>query len=323
MDSEAMLSFLQLFCQAIDNDKIISAAVTNYTFVNKEGNRMTNVIGFAQVLDYIFIMNYDVWGSSSTPGPNAPFLNIFQDSNRPGPNMVNAISTWTESGFPSKKIIMGLSAYGYINHASATLLIHRKRAASDGSGGLKYNHYCFQSQILSKKRQELCFSSIGNCFQNRLNNIISVTNCTTQGTYNISLNTTLSLPSNNTNLPSTSVIQRATQSGAGNGNIHSYAGSQISLNDPFKWGALRKNISDPRGDYIYANGYIIAWDSCSSTHYAYCANMNTVVTYDDWNSTGIKAAYSLKEGISGVGFWEITGDRNSELVNSARKNLGL
>ncbi|KAA1086832.1 hypothetical protein PGT21_013035 [Puccinia graminis f. sp. tritici] len=127
-DSAALLSFFQLLRAKLGPHKIISAAVTDYTFTNAQGGRMTNVEEFGKVLDYILIMNYDVWGASSNPGPNGPFSNGCQDSSQPGANMVSSIKTWTSAGFPRQKILMGLAAYGYINHASTTTLVHRKRS---------------------------------------------------------------------------------------------------------------------------------------------------------------------------------------------------
>src|SRR6267154_1076288 len=42
-------------------------------FKDASGNLSTDITGFAEVLDYVVIMNYDVWGYwDSTMGPNTP-----------------------------------------------------------------------------------------------------------------------------------------------------------------------------------------------------------------------------------------------------------
>lgn len=50
--------------------------------------------------------------------------------------------------------------------------------------------------------------------------------------------------------------------------------------------------------------------------------LQTVVTFDDTKSIGLKSAYALKSGIGGVGFWDMTGDPHSILTNVARAQLG-
>lgn len=66
--------------------------------------------------------------------------------------MVSAIKTWTSAGFPRQKILMGLAAYGYINHASATTLVHRKRDGDIPQINRRFNQYLSQA----RKRQNAC-----------------------------------------------------------------------------------------------------------------------------------------------------------------------
>jgi chitinase len=73
-DSVNLLAFLQtLRSQDGAEDLIITAAVTVTPFIGSDGNPMTDVSEFAKVLDYIEILNFDIWGPwSNTVGPNAP-----------------------------------------------------------------------------------------------------------------------------------------------------------------------------------------------------------------------------------------------------------
>lgn len=61
-DSANFLSFLQLLRAKLPPDAVISAAVETTTFVDNNGDPMTDVSEFAKVLDWVLIMNYDVWG---------------------------------------------------------------------------------------------------------------------------------------------------------------------------------------------------------------------------------------------------------------------
>lgn len=40
---------------------ILSAATATSPFIGPDGNPVTDVSGFAKTLDYVAIMNYDVW----------------------------------------------------------------------------------------------------------------------------------------------------------------------------------------------------------------------------------------------------------------------
>lgn len=60
-DSENFLAFLQeLRNQPAAKNLYITAAVGVNTFLGSDGQPMTDVSGFAKVLDHIAIMNYDV-----------------------------------------------------------------------------------------------------------------------------------------------------------------------------------------------------------------------------------------------------------------------
>ena len=148
-DSANFLSFLQnLRGQNGAKDLILSAAVTDTPFLGSNGEPMSDVSGFAQVLDYIGsssptrkcgsllpdkchteVMNYDLWGSwSSTVGPNAP-LDDSCATTQQG-SATAAVKAWTGAGFPSSKMILGVPSYGRSFHVSPT-------NATDASGNIK------------------------------------------------------------------------------------------------------------------------------------------------------------------------------------------
>ncbi|KAI0252958.1 glycoside hydrolase [Lactifluus subvellereus] len=112
-DSTNFLSFLRtLRSQNGANNLIICAAVSIKPFIGPDGTPMSDVSGFAKVLSYIEIINYDVWGSwSSSVGPNAPLADSCASS--PQGSAESAVKAWTSAGFPQKQIILGLATYGH------------------------------------------------------------------------------------------------------------------------------------------------------------------------------------------------------------------
>ncbi|KAG2365463.1 hypothetical protein BDR07DRAFT_640344 [Suillus spraguei] len=75
---------------------------------------LADVSGFAQVLDYITLMNYDVWGSlSKHVRPNAPLNDTCTSSaNRQG-SAISAIKVWTRRHAAINQIVLGVASHGY------------------------------------------------------------------------------------------------------------------------------------------------------------------------------------------------------------------
>jgi chitinase len=91
----------------------ISASVAITPFVDSEGHPSTNVSAFGEVLDYISIMNYDIWGNwSSAVGPNAPLNDSCAESSEQKGSAVSAVIAWTDAGMPADQIVLGVPAYG-------------------------------------------------------------------------------------------------------------------------------------------------------------------------------------------------------------------
>lgn len=132
-DSQNFLEFLQDLRNQISAKNVtISAAVSVVPFLGPDGTSMTNVSDFADVLDHIAIMNYDInvrvplrsykqmsaylitllqgqW--SNSVGPNAP-LDDSCSTVQSG-SATKAIKAWTDAGFPAEKILLGVPAYGH------------------------------------------------------------------------------------------------------------------------------------------------------------------------------------------------------------------
>lgn len=61
-DSANFLLFLTELRAALPVGALISTATQVWPFADSNGNPMSDVSGFAKIIDYILIMNYDVWG---------------------------------------------------------------------------------------------------------------------------------------------------------------------------------------------------------------------------------------------------------------------
>jgi len=112
-DSANFLSFLQeLRKDATGAKLILTVAAGSTPFAGTDGTPMTDVSAFAQVLNHVAIMNYDIWGSwSDTVGPNAP-LNDTCAPVQAG-SAVSAVKAWTDAKFPASQLVLGVAAYGH------------------------------------------------------------------------------------------------------------------------------------------------------------------------------------------------------------------
>ncbi|WVN86481.1 uncharacterized protein L203_101645 [Cryptococcus depauperatus CBS 7841] len=125
-DSANYLIFLQDLRATLPEGAIITTAAQVWPFADSNGSPMSDVTEFSKVLDWILIMNYDVWGSSSSPGPNAPLSDGCSNATQPLVNAYAAVSSWTSAGMPANQITLGVPAYGYLQQSNATSLLQRR-----------------------------------------------------------------------------------------------------------------------------------------------------------------------------------------------------
>jgi len=112
-DTANFLEFLVELRPVVAN-LTLSAAVALTPFNDASGKPSTSVAGFADVFDYIAIMNYDVWGPwDSTVGPNAPLNDTCAPLAKQEGSAVSAVKAWTDAGMPADKIVLGVAAYGH------------------------------------------------------------------------------------------------------------------------------------------------------------------------------------------------------------------
>ena len=109
-DSANLLTFLTELRSVLPDGALITTAAQVWPFADDSGNPLSDVSDFAAVLDWVLIMNYDVWGSSSTPGPNAPLSDGCGNSTQPLANAYAAVSSWTAAGMPASQLVLGVPA---------------------------------------------------------------------------------------------------------------------------------------------------------------------------------------------------------------------
>ncbi|KAG6813065.1 hypothetical protein H0H92_014337 [Tricholoma furcatifolium] len=113
-DSANYLLFLQELRAKLPSAEITLSVGTS-PFLDATGTPMTNVSGFADVVTYIAIMNYDVYGLFSNPaivGPNAPIA-LSTCSSQTGPSATSAVALWSAAGMPPSQIVLGVPSYGH------------------------------------------------------------------------------------------------------------------------------------------------------------------------------------------------------------------
>ncbi|KAH9940359.1 chitinase [Epithele typhae] len=109
------LTFLQLLRQdPVGRDLILTSATSIFPWIGPTGDRLTDVSGFADVLDWIAIMNYDLWGSwSASVGPNSPLNDTCASSANQQGSAVSGVAAWADAGMPAQQIVLGVASYGH------------------------------------------------------------------------------------------------------------------------------------------------------------------------------------------------------------------
>jgi chitinase len=122
-DADNFLSFLKELRQDDAGKNLTVTVAATKPWLDKNGVPLTDVSEFAAVIDYVAIMNYDVWGLwSPFVGPNSPL----RDDCEPQPGLGSALSfvtEWVNAKMPRDKIVLGIPSYGHsyrVRNASAT-----------------------------------------------------------------------------------------------------------------------------------------------------------------------------------------------------------
>ncbi|KAF8639677.1 hypothetical protein AX17_000941 [Amanita inopinata Kibby_2008] len=124
-DSENLLLFLQLLRILLPATAKISAAAVSAPFIDSRGHPMKDMTEFAKVLDWVLLMNYDVWSSSQEPGPNAPMYDACKNSSQP------AAYGYISNSRASRLRTRDVSQIGILQPLSKLILDDTVKAAND------------------------------------------------------------------------------------------------------------------------------------------------------------------------------------------------
>ncbi|KZV76128.1 glycoside hydrolase family 18 protein [Peniophora sp. CONT] len=136
-DTSNFLEFLRLLRSALPANATITAAAQTVPFAGSDGKSLSDVRAFAEVLDWVLLMNYDVWGASENPGSNAPLNDACNNNSQPKATADAAIKQWLAAGFPANKLVLGLPSYGYVSSSTATQL-RQLTLRSEDSGQVSF-----------------------------------------------------------------------------------------------------------------------------------------------------------------------------------------
>ncbi|KAE9391168.1 glycoside hydrolase [Gymnopus androsaceus JB14] len=284
-DSANLLLFFTQLRTALGSSKIISAAVPDEPWLGSNGSPLTNVSAYAAQMTYLNIMNYDVFQSSSTPGPNAPLGNLCSNSSLPNYSAEAAFSQWTGAGFPASKMLLGLPLYGYVSNSTATVLtgsfVDPTPTTEEGKGGAnpQGRHARPRTSPTPIKPVKKSTPAAGG---------------TTQGSGKKAADATA--------------------------NLQSWFGQEIPFSSIVASGAL---VGLAGGTFGGGGGFTEGWDNCSDTPYLFNTSQSTVVTYDDTFSLGDKATFAKTSGMAGCFTWSLDQDDGVVLQNVIRASLGL
>jgi chitinase len=112
-DTANLLSFLRELRQdPVGSKMVLSAATSIQPWNDTNGTPSTDLSGFAEVFDFITIMNYNIWGPSSAfAGPNAPLNDTCAAQNNRVGSAVSAVKAWSDARMPVDKIVLGVPMF--------------------------------------------------------------------------------------------------------------------------------------------------------------------------------------------------------------------
>ncbi|GAA6041633.1 hypothetical protein JCM8097_007781 [Rhodosporidiobolus ruineniae] len=136
-DSANFLLFLQTLRSVAGENARLSMAANVAGLYGADGTPLTDMSGFAAVLDYVTIMTYDITGTwSGFTGANSPLTSACSPSNNPY-SITSGVNHFIAAGFQANHILFGLPAYSYSYYVN---LPFTQTTCSDGSTSSLINY---------------------------------------------------------------------------------------------------------------------------------------------------------------------------------------
>ena len=93
------------------------------------------------------------------------------------------------------------------------------------------------------------------------------------------------------------------------------------LNQPFKTFVGAFSYSELAATRIDRDGFARRWDAAAQAPYLWNAATRTFISYEDPQSLAAKAKYVRKNRLGGLMFWELSQDRDGELLDAIAEGL--
>ncbi|OSD04163.1 glycoside hydrolase family 18 protein [Trametes coccinea BRFM310] len=309
-DSANFLAFLQVLRATLPPGAKITAATQTVPFAGPDGDPMGDVSEFARVLDWVLLMNYDTWGSSDAPGPNAPLSDACNNSTQGSASALAALRAWTAAGFPASQLVLGVPSYGYISRSSASLLRTR------GMPPRRTGRLGRQRRAGRRKRDA-----------GTPHHLLDLLGAVVDKAKNKLLPPGQTLVTNEDGGTDDGQVQfrELVQQGVlqpddGTGTIATDAGPDVARSD-----AVRMSVesAEPRAVFAGTSGFARGWDLCSSTPFLHSDAARQVVAYDDPVSLEMKAQLAREAGMRGVNMFDVHGDTDEwDLADALLRGLG-
>ncbi|KAF6750408.1 glycoside hydrolase superfamily [Ephemerocybe angulata] len=282
-DAANLLALMKALRTQLGTCAILAAAVSHLPWLGSNGKPLTDVTDFAAVMTYINIMNYDVWGASGTPGPNAPMGNLCGTSKQPQASAQAALAQWKTAGFPANKQSLGLA--------------FTKTVLSGAS--LPAANFLVLAKTEGKSEDDLQF--LNGAHPRTKDGVVAQSAATEERAA----------------APAAVVAAAAATadgSDATKANGEKWFGQQIPFKTIVSSGALARK-SD--GTYTGSGGFTMGWDNCSNTPYlVQCFAEDYTWSLND------KAKFAKSSGMAGCFTWSCDQDDGYALQNVIRKALG-
>ena len=93
------------------------------------------------------------------------------------------------------------------------------------------------------------------------------------------------------------------------------------LRQPYERFEGAHDYSELAAKFIGRQGFIRYWDDRAKSPYLWNSTSRTFITYDDPQSITIKAQYVKEHHLGGMMFWELSEDRNDELLDVIARSM--
>jgi chitinase len=93
------------------------------------------------------------------------------------------------------------------------------------------------------------------------------------------------------------------------------------LEQPYERFEGAHDYSELAEKFIGKQGFVRYWDDRAKAPYLWNSASRTFITYDDPRSIGIKARYVKAHRLGGMMFWELSEDRNDELLDVIARSM--